>query len=190
MDRRENDGDKSLEQVRAVVVLNGNAFEFQKAHAAHEAVLALEDGIRQNILIEEILAKWKSLNVPQTPPQITLPPQEAERMEKQIQLLIKTKVQIYLNRLNQGLGPKSQQDIDLAQAFFEQECRKLPGIPQDFPLPKLRVTITPRGTANPAPAQTYIGNSERQKDQTPRGQLIKRIAEALSAGTLVEVPKE
>ncbi len=190
LDRREKDGDRSLKQVRTVVVLNENAFAFQKAHSAHDAVLALEDGIRQNILIEEILAKWKLLNVPQSPPQITLPPQEIERIENQIQLLINTKVQAFVNRLNQGLGPNSQRDIDLAQSFFEQECRKLPGIPKDFPLPKLRVTITPRGAANPNPAQTYIGDSERLKDQTPRGRLIKRIAEALSAGTLVEVAKE
>ena len=144
LDRREQDRDKALEQVRAVIVLNGNAFEFQKSKLAHEAVLALEEGIRQSISIEEILAKWQSLNIPKSPPKITLPREEVERLEKAIRELIATKVQLFVNRLNQRLGPQSQRDIDLAQAYFEQECQKLPGLPKDYPLPKLRVTLTPR----------------------------------------------
>ncbi len=190
LDRREQDRDKALEQVRAVIGLNGNAFEFSNARLAHEAVLALEEGIRQNIPVEDVLAKWKSLNVPKTPPKITLPREEVARIEKAIGDLIATKVQPFVNGLNQGLGIKSQRDVDLAQAYFEQECRKLPGIPAEFPLPKLRVTLTPAGSTDPAAGQTLVGDSQRLQDQTPRGRLVKRIAEALTAGTLIAAPNE
>ncbi len=186
LERREEAKDKALKVVRTVIELNGNTCEFDQAKTALEAVEALDEALRENILIEDILAKFKYLNPKfADPPEKDIPNDLALRLNKEFQTINDTKVLLYLRQLNNGRGPQSQLDIDGAQAYFEEEARKIKDLPKTYPLPKLPIELVFQGSFTP---KTYYGDSERYKERTPSGKLIRRVADALNAGKLIATP--
>ena len=183
LERRQNENDKSLEHLKMVVVLNANTFEFLQAKPARQLASALDEAFPQNIQIEEVLAKLEYLNpeLVERPP-ASLSPKESQRIAGEVQTLFLVRFQQLQTHLLLGRVSHPQEEIDKAQAVFEQECRKIKGIPKGYPLPKFRVRISPSSAGS---SRYYVGDTERHKEQNLRGQIIKRIAEALNAGKLV-----
>lgn len=187
LEQRQVHQDKSLKDVRVVISINGNAFEFLKAKEARIAAAAFEDGVPQNIQVEEVLARLKKLNPGLVKPREQEPTSaDEERFREEFEAIYKSQIVPFMSRMNNGRGPLSQSDVDLAQVRFEKECRKIKGLPEDYPIPPLRYRFLPAGVLMPNLVTSFVGDSWRLKDQTQKGQLIKRIAEALNAGTLIE----
>lgn len=189
LEQRQEANDKALEELRILVLLNGNTFAFDRAKNARAVLAALEEAIVQNIQMEEVISRLKHLNPALTEPLPTdLTPSKMRVFRKQFENIYNTEISPFLLRMNKGRGPQSQNDLDLAQLRYEQECRKIKGLPDDYPLPRVRARLVPIGAINPNAFPMIEGNSQRYKDQTPRGQLTKRLAEALNQGTLVRSP--
>jgi hypothetical protein len=188
LERRQTENDKALEQLQVLVVLNENAFLFAQAKPARELADALDEAIPLNIPVEEMFQKLEYLNpkLADAPP-ISLSQEDADRLNLEVQKLHSARSKQLQAQLYYGRVSQPQEEVDKAQAVFEQDCHKLNGMPQTFPLPKLRI---PWASTNPLSYKIYTGDAERFKEQSPRGQVIKRIALALNEATLTTVPTD
>ncbi len=186
LERRQKENDPTLEQLRILLALNANVFEYSEAQAPRELVAALDEAIPQNIQAEEIFAKLEYLNpgLANHPP-ISLSKEESERISSEVQRIYSASYKVLQTQMIFGRS-LLQDDVDKFQFLFEQECQKIKGIPERYSLPKFRVRLPSFGPNNPGGSQSYEGDAERFKEQTPRGNIIKRIAVALNGGTLIK----
>lgn len=186
LDRREKGKDAALEQVRVVILLNGNAFEYSQSSTPRELATALEEAIPQNIQAEEIFAKLEYLNPRLAdPPPSSLSREESDRIKAEVQKIHSATNRALQSQLMFGRSLAPQEEVDKYQFLFEQECQKIKGIPERYPLPKLRARLFTFGASTRGGSPYYEGDSEHIKEQTPRGKIIKRIAAALNLGNLI-----